>query len=366
MQKILVIEDESNVRQNIEELLTYENFKVMVADNGRIGIQLAQAQIPDLIICDVMMPEIDGHEVLKILRQQLTTATIPFIFLTAKSDKTDFRQGMELGADDYLTKPFTRAELLSAISSRLEKQIAIYQQSQKKLDDLRSSIAMSLPHEMRTPLIGILGFSELLVKDIDTLPRSEIREMAESIHQSGERLYRLIQNFLLYAELEVIATDPQRIKSLQSHQTFFPTTNLNILILEKAKKLGREADLEIDLSTSCQLTICETKLYKLLEELVDNALKFSLFGTKIHIKSTLLKNQLKISITDYGRGMTASQIADLGAYRQFERKLYEQQGSGLGLSIAKRLTELHGGQLLIDSQLTEKTTVHVLLPCVNS
>jgi two-component system, sensor histidine kinase and response regulator len=364
MPTILVIEDEKNVRQNIVELLTYENFSVIVAENGRMGVQLAQAEIPDLIICDVMMPETDGHEVLKILRQQLTTATIPFIFLTAKSDKTDFRQGMELGADDYLTKPFTRAELLAAISSRLEKQIAIHQQSQKKLDDLRSSIAMSLPHEMRTPLNGILGFSEILIKEIDILPRHEIREMAESIHQSGERLYRLIKNFLLYAELELIATDPQKIQTLQDYHTGFPTTSLKILLVEKAKKIGRDADLKMDFSTSGWLKICETRLYKIIEELVDNALKFSPLGTKIYMKSDLVNNQLKISITDYGRGMSASQIADLGAYRQFERKLYEQQGSGLGLSIAKLLTELHGGQLLIDSKPNEKTTVQVLLPCM--
>ncbi|WP_017315858.1 hybrid sensor histidine kinase/response regulator [Mastigocladopsis repens] len=363
MHKILVIEDETSVRQNLLELLTYEDFNVIAAENGRIGVQLAQEEIPDLIICDVMMPELDGHGVLNTLRQQPTTAAIPLIFLTAKSDKTDFRQGMELGADDYLTKPFTRAELLAAISSRLDKKVTINQHSQKRLDDLRSSITMSLPHEMRTPLNGILGFSELLMKEVDTLSRDEIREMAEGIHKSGERLYRLIQNFLLYVELELIATDPERIKQLQSYKTIFPTISLKKTIIEKAKKAGREADLQLNLKTPCCLQICESRLYKIVEELIDNAFKFSESGTIIHIISTLVSNLLTISVTDHGRGMTAAQIAELGAYRQFERQLYEQQGSGLGLIIAKRTAELHGGELTIHSKLGEKTVVQVVLPC---
>ncbi|MFN6565026.1 MAG: EAL domain-containing protein [Nostoc sp. ChiSLP01] len=121
MQKILIIEDEESVRENILDLLQAEDFETIAAANGRIGLDLAISEVPDLILCDMMMPEIDGYGVLKALRQDPITATIPFIFLTAKSAKSDFRRGMDLGADDYITKPFTRAELLSAIMNRLEK-----------------------------------------------------------------------------------------------------------------------------------------------------------------------------------------------------------------------------------------------------
>ncbi len=121
MPKVLIIEDEEAVRENILDLLEAEDFETIAAANGRIGIHLAISEIPDLILCDMMMPEIDGYGVLTALRQDPSTATIPFIFLTAKSAKSDFRQGMDMGADDYITKPFTRAELLSAIMNRLEK-----------------------------------------------------------------------------------------------------------------------------------------------------------------------------------------------------------------------------------------------------
>ena len=122
MAKILVIEDEESVRDNLLELLEAEDFETVAAANGRIGLELVISENPDLILCDMMMPEIDGYGVLATLRQDPLTATIPFIFLTAKSSRSDFRQGMNLGADDYLTKPFTRAELLSAIAGRLNKQ----------------------------------------------------------------------------------------------------------------------------------------------------------------------------------------------------------------------------------------------------
>ena len=122
MNKILVIEDEESVRENILDLLEAEGFDTIPAANGRIGLQLAISELPDLVLCDLMLPEIDGYGVLTALREEPFTATIPFIFLTARSTRADFRQGMDLGADDYLTKPFTRAELLSAVTSRLSKQ----------------------------------------------------------------------------------------------------------------------------------------------------------------------------------------------------------------------------------------------------
>jgi EAL domain-containing protein (putative c-di-GMP-specific phosphodiesterase class I)/AmiR/NasT family two-component response regulator len=134
MNRILVIEDELAVRENLVELLEAEGFETIAAPNGNIGIQKALSESPDLILCDMMMPEVDGYGVLTNLREEPATATIPFIFLTAKSAKSDFRQGMDLGADDYITKPFTRAELLSAIMSRLTRQSLLKKYLSTKAD----------------------------------------------------------------------------------------------------------------------------------------------------------------------------------------------------------------------------------------
>jgi two-component system, sensor histidine kinase and response regulator len=122
MQKILIIEDEDTIRENIGDMLRADNFIVIEAEDGRIGVQMALAENPHLILCDVMMPEVDGYDVIEEIMTHATTNLIPFIFLTAKTTKEDLRKGMDLGADDYLTKPFTRKELLDAVNTRLAKQ----------------------------------------------------------------------------------------------------------------------------------------------------------------------------------------------------------------------------------------------------
>jgi DNA-binding NarL/FixJ family response regulator len=121
MKKILVIEDEPEMRRNLTTILRLEKFQPLAAENGRVGVELARKEKPDVILCDVMMPELDGYGVIAALRAEAETVTIPFIFLTAKGEKPDIRAGMNLGADDYLTKPVGKADLLAAIRSRLER-----------------------------------------------------------------------------------------------------------------------------------------------------------------------------------------------------------------------------------------------------
>lgn len=127
MKKILLIEDNPDVRENTSEILSLAGYEVSTAQNGRAGVEKAQSEKPDLIICDIMMPELDGFGVLHILNKNVETAAIPFIFLTAKAEKTDMRKGMELGADDYLTKPFDDTDLLNAVEARLRKRDLLLQ-----------------------------------------------------------------------------------------------------------------------------------------------------------------------------------------------------------------------------------------------
>lgn len=139
--KILIIEDNEDIRESTAEILGLAGYQVLTAINGRIGVELAQKKLPDLIICDIMMPELDGYGVLYLLEKKQETAVIPFIFLTAKTERMDMRKGMEMGADDYLTKPFDDIELLNAIESRLNKQNRqqeFYTKGLKQLSDFGS------------------------------------------------------------------------------------------------------------------------------------------------------------------------------------------------------------------------------------
>jgi DNA-binding response OmpR family regulator len=361
MNKILVIDDEESVRVNLVELLEAEGFDPISAENGRAGVQLARQQLPDLILCDIMMPELDGYGVLDELRQAPATATTPFIFLTAKAERFDLRQGMNLGADDYLVKPFTRDELLKAISARLVKQAAFDQKLRTKLDELRNSIALALPHEFRTPLACIAGYSEILAEDSATLAPAQIQDLARSMTSASNRLQRLIMNFLLYAELEIAMRDPRYASALKDLGPSSVTSDVSAIVLQLADSEQRQSDLSLELDPAA-VKIGANFLRVLVKEIVHNAFKFSKAGTPVGVTGRRDGATYLLSVRDHGRGMTVEQIRDVGAYLQFERKRHEQQGSGLGLIIAKRLAELHGGALTIESVYRQATTVHIALP----
>lgn len=137
MKKILVIEDNAEVRENLVEILELSGYQVITAEDGKIGVEIALRDLPDLVLCDVMMPRLDGFGVLNILSKKSNTADIPFVFLTAKTEKSDFRRGMNLGADDYITKPFYKDELLAVIETRLRKS----EQIRKKFDRTESGLS---------------------------------------------------------------------------------------------------------------------------------------------------------------------------------------------------------------------------------
>ncbi len=136
MKTILLIEDNTDVRENIAEILELANYKVLQAENGKTGVEQAQRNRPDLIICDIMMPVLDGYGVIHLLNKNAETASIPLIFLTAKSERSDFRKGLEMGADDYITKPFDDVELLRAVESRLKRSEMLRAEFSKNLDGL--------------------------------------------------------------------------------------------------------------------------------------------------------------------------------------------------------------------------------------
>lgn len=363
MTRILVIDDETMILENVLETLQLEGYEAFGAKNGLDGVELAKQHLPDLILCDVMMPKMDGFTVLMHLRDEPSTAHIPFIFLTAKTDRADVRQGMELGASDYLTKPFTTSELVAAVNAQLQKQAMIINTYENRLNEWRTNIFHMLPHELRTPLVALLGYSELLIMDAALLSPDQVAEMAGRIKSAGQRLHRTIENFLVHAQIEIISTDPDRIAALRTFSTRDPGAVIYEIARQKAQEYEREMDLNLDLAEAPALPLLRDNLKKIVEELVDNAFKFSKPGTPVELATFVEDSRYVIRVTDHGRGLKPDQIANIGAYVQFERKLYEQQGAGLGLIIAKRLAELHGGEFRLDSRAGEWTEVEIALPC---
>lgn len=364
MTKILIIEDQPDVRENIQAILDLEDYETLTAADGLIGVELAQQFLPDLILCDVMMPRLDGFGVLKELRQLPATGSIPFIFLTAKADRTDLRHGMESGADDYLTKPFTLEELLNAIAVRLARQVTVNQAAHQEMDQLRQNITRALPHELLTPLNGILGTTEILRDFYDSMNKAEILSSIKDIQDSGKRLYRLVQNFLLFAELQLLEENPERIQVWKYRLA--QKTETSEIIQELAQELAEQGNRLIDLHLDIENTtidMADQDFRKVVEEMIDNAFKFSSDGTPVKIRSYCQGDRFCLEIQDQGRGMTSQQIDEIGAYMQFDRKLYEQQGSGLGLILAKRITQLYSGNFAITSTPHKGTTIHLSWNC---
>ena len=361
MKRILVIDDEPLLRETVRLALVGKGFDVIEAENGTQGIEKARQQLPDLILCDVNMEKVDGYLTLSALRNEPTTSAIPFILMTGMADNAGMRHGMELGADDYLPKPFKIEELYAAVEARLKKAEALRREAEKKLSDLRANISMMLPHELRTPLNGILAFGEMLAADAATLPAKEVAEMGQVIHDSGKRLERLIENFLIYAQIELLGADAQKVNALRQKQTQSPAKLIEAHAVGQARAADRVSDLMLDLADH-PVRISEDYLARIVDELVQNAFRFSDPGKRVSVTLSGLPNGVVLSVTDQGRGFSTEHITKVGAYMQFERQIQEQQGLGLGLVIARRLAELHGGTLSIQSERGTRTTVAVELP----
>src|SRR6266567_1614579 len=169
MKKILVIDDEEWLREMVQLALRQKGFEVVQAQNGAVGVELARTELPDLVLCDVNMERMDGYLTLSALRNDATTASIPFILMTGLADNAGMRHGMELGADDYLAKPFTIDALYAAVEARLKKVQRVRQEAERRLADLRDNLSLMLPHELRTPLNGIVAYGEILASEAATL-----------------------------------------------------------------------------------------------------------------------------------------------------------------------------------------------------
>src|SRR5579862_3443450 len=247
MKRILVIDDETWLREMVHMALEQKGFEVLEAENGAAGIEAARKVLPDLILCDVNMEKVDGYLTLSSLRSEAATASVPFILMTGLADHAGMRHGMELGADDYLPKPFSIDALYAAVDARLKKAQTVREEAEKKLADLRDNISLMLPHELRTPLNGILAYGEILSSEAATLPAEEIAEMGQVIHESGRRLERLIENFLIYAQIELLDTDPQKLSALRKKRTDSPAQLIERQARAQAHYAHRDEDLALDL-----------------------------------------------------------------------------------------------------------------------
>ncbi len=356
MKKVLLIEDHKLLCDEVCDWFTFEGFDTYSAYNGRNGVELARKHLPDIILCDIMMPEMSGMQVLETLRKDPATKLIPFIFMTALAERNDLRTGMEGGADDYITKPFTRLEVLTAVNTRLQKSEDIRENAESVIEELRNNLIYGLPHELRTPLNAMVAYGEMLKDFSESFSNKEVKEMGEQIFTSAMRLFRLIENYLLYAQLELKQISPQERYVLMEPAAVCRKTANAV-----AARYQRENDLQLSTGEG-QVNITEMEFAKIIEELVDNACKFSTPRQAVLLSCGSSQGTFTLTVQDHGRGMAAADIQRIGAYMQFDRKLQAQEGSGLGLIISKRIVELFNGRFSLESSPGEGTSIRITLP----
>ena len=362
MHTILIIEDEEPLRQTLADRLTMEGFRVQTAADGYEGVRQAEAEPPDLILCDIMMPGMDGYTVLQTLQAEERTASIPFIFLTAKANPQQVRAGMELGADDYLCKPVSKGVLLAAIRSRLERRRQQQQRLDQNLAAVRLEVVRRLPHELLTPLTGLLAAGQLLEAEDPTKPFAGIRDIGRVIRLASERLHRTIRRFLSYAELMAASQDEKAQEQLRGTEYFSAMSFTADLTKRLAQRDSRLDDLQLDLR-EVEVVLSSAHFADLVTELVDNAFKFSVSGEVVRVHLNILPEEgCLLEVVDHGRGMTLGQLSQVAAFRQFDSERWAQAGTGLGLALVQQIAALYGGRFAIESDPAKGTRVAVRLP----
>ncbi len=369
MTKVLVIEDERYLLEDITELLQYTDFEVQAANSGTQGLEAAQEYVPDLIICDIMMPDLDGYQVLEQIRNNPDTANTPFIFLTAKADRDSMRQGMDLGADDYLTKPFTSTELLSAINTRLQRQSQIAIHSEQKIESVKRQLTRMVTHELRTPLISINTVVDIISRQLGQLSPSELQEMLDSISAGSKRLSHRVEQMVFITQLEAqMLTHEVIMREGMPMRLWEMLIAANNLARRFAYQQQPNVTIQLEDHDRESVVMCNPpSLKQALAELIANALTFSPENGIVGIEQWRSGGNVYIRIVDQGPGIPEERLAEaLGVFTQLDRETREQQGMGMGLALAQRIIEVHGGTLDILSIVDKGTQLTISLPIVTS
>ena len=329
-------------------------YNVLEADSGVVGLALARQHLPDLILSDIQMPGGDGTTLLRDIRHDPALRGRQLVLMTGRPDLVTPRKGMEDGADDFLVKPVNLADLLKCVEARLKRASISWRVEDERLAQLRSLVPPQLPHELFTPMAGIIGLTEILRSDISELTSGEVSDILNDLHQSGLRLHRTLRNYLLILDLQTAA--PETLFGSMSPRQVEECIKAGVSETLQVNK--RQGDVTVQVSP-CAIAIKPESLNRIVEELVDNACKFSREGTSVQVE---LSPDGRLTITDYGRGLTKEDIIHFGAFQQFDRKKQDQQGLGLGLVLVQKLADLYQAKISITSQLGEGTRVEIALP----
>ncbi len=357
---ILIVDDVSRNLQVIGNILLEEGFEISLASDGYEALETVRMDKPDLILLDIMMPDINGYEVCTVLKADESTKDIPVIFLTAKTETEDIVQGFQIGGEDYITKPFKKEELLVRINTHLRLKKArdiILQQNEelKKLNDEKNEFLGIATHDLKNPLNSIKGLAELILMEDGETPKDEILEYAGLIKSSSDYMLQIILDLL-----NVNAIEEGRINY---ELTYFDIGELVHTLVDKFRMQAEAKQITLHYNSSFPMQFCEadmTRMQQVIENLISNAIKFSQFNKNIWIdlKKGRTFGTIIVQIKDEGPGLSSEDLTKLfGKFvRLSPRPTNGENSTGLGLSIVKKLVEAMNGEIWCESELGKGAT----------
>jgi two-component system sensor histidine kinase/response regulator len=342
---ILVVDDNPLMRNVLRGLLVASGYTVVEATHGEEAAALVKKRAFDLIICDIIMPKMGGFELHQLVRSDPEANHIPFVFLSALDHQDEVRHGKELGADDYLCKPFEPRDLLAVVRGKVSRWKLLNSQANSRFEGYQRRVLQTLSHEFRTPLVAINTGMELLLNHRDSLGTDRAKRLLEAVQRGGVRLEKLVGDFMILQQL-----------GAGLMKSTFDTCAEPLSVAHLLQRHGDIRDEELtaegfavvrtDHSNHAKIRGVEAYVVDCLDRIVSNAAKFSVGRKEIEIHVRLVEGEVWFDVKDRGSGIDLSRIREaIQPFGQINRGKLEQQGGGLGLSIAHHYALIHNARL---------------------
>lgn len=360
--KILLIDDSVQNLRLLGNMLREKNYQIALAQSGKEGLQLAARIQPDLILLDIMMPELDGYEVCKKLKEDSNTRHIPVIFLTAKTSNQDVVNGFQMGGVDYITKPFNKQELFMRIKTHLElkqarDKISRQAETLRDLNATKDKMFSVISHDLRAPLGGIKSMLDLMYEDQQQNRQISSRSL-DSLKNAADQTYNLLENLLFWSRSQrgKLVNDPEKI-------------NIYDLIIENLELLQTMSDnkqLEIDNRVDKDASALGDRnmIKTVLRNLINNAIKFTHEKGRITIDCEVKDGMAEVSVADNGTGIQKQNLEKILNMKEYYTTFgtRREKGSGLGLNLCIDFIRRNNGELYIDSEYGKGSMFTFTLP----
>jgi len=362
---VLIVDDIPENLQVLGNILLQKGLDVGFATNGEEALEAIEYSKPDIILLDIMMPGMSGITVCQKLKANPETKDIPVIFLTAKAQPEDIIKGFEVGAVDYVTKPFNSGELIARVSTQLELKksrdlIAKQNQELHELNATKDKFFSIIAHDLRGPFSGLLGLTDLLSQEGETMQTDEIIDLIKKIHQTLKNQYNLLENLLQWASIQTKRLNPQPIKVNLRRTT---SDVINILQTNAEKK---NITLVNDVLPEHFVLADKQMITSVIHNLITNAIKFSFPAGKVILASEdEAENKILLKVIDSGIGISDEIKEKLFKIDKHHSTLgtNNEKGSGLGLILCKEMVEKNGGKIWAErNKDANGSTFYVLLP----